>query len=195
MIASGPSLTREQVDYVRGKSRVIAINNQGIDNDVDGKVVPAFAPWADVLYAADAKWWIAYKKRALAFAGTKVTIRDVHFPDVNHLRVSQDQVFDPRPSHLATGGNSGYQGIHLAVHYGAARILLLGFDMQLGKDNKRHWFGNHPGNLNSAANFKNWLRAFERLAPVLRKRGVEVINCTTSTALTAFPRADLGSVL
>jgi hypothetical protein len=57
ILASGPSLTREQCEAVRGKAKVIAVNNQAIDTDCDGVRVPAMAPWADVLYAADAKWW------------------------------------------------------------------------------------------------------------------------------------------
>ena len=71
ILASGPSLTREQCEQVRGRCRVIAVSNQGIDNDVGGVTVPAFAPWADALYAADAKWWKCYADRALKFAGIK----------------------------------------------------------------------------------------------------------------------------
>jgi len=195
ILASGPSLTREQVDYVRGKSRVIAVNNQGIDTVVNGVVTPAFAPWADVLYAADRKWWEAHKAHALKFAGYKITIRDFHFEQVRSLQVSPQQVFDPRPTHLVTGGNSGYQALHLATHFGAKRIVLLGFDMQLGPKKERHWFGNHPGNLNVAGNFPTWLRSFNRLAPELQKMGIDVINCTTSTALKCFKRAPLEETL
>ncbi len=42
-IASGPSLTQSQVDYCRGKARVAVVNNNWEK-----------APWADVLYGADA---------------------------------------------------------------------------------------------------------------------------------------------
>ena len=59
VLASGPSMSREVAELVRGRVRVIAVNNQGIDTEVNGKLEPALAPWADVLYAADAKWWQA----------------------------------------------------------------------------------------------------------------------------------------
>jgi hypothetical protein len=196
ILASGPSLTREQCEAVRGKARVIAVNNQAIDTDCDGVRVPAMARWADVLYAADAKWWRHYADRSLKFAGTKVTIRDtLPWKEVFSLKQSVDHAtFDPRPTHLVSGGNSGYQAIHLAVHYGATRIVLLGFDMKDGMGRRRHWFGAHPGKLDSRGNYTGWLRAFEKLAGVLKARNVEVINCTADTALKAFRRMPLKEV-
>lgn len=198
ILASGPSLTREQCDYVRGKCRVIAVNNQGIDT-VDSntrQIVPAFAPWADVLYAADTRWWNHYRAQALAFPGLKVKIRDAHhLPEVHVLQVSHERVFDPRPTHLATGGNSGYQAMHLAAHFGATRLILLGFDMKFSDHRRRHWFGNHSATLNTIGNFTAWIRNFTALAPVLERRGVEVINCTTDTALKCFSRRSLSEAL
>ena len=197
ILASGPSLTREQCEAVRGKCRVIAINNQGIDTDCDGVMVPAFAPWADVLYAADAKWWRHYHERALKFAGRKVTIRNtLPWPEVCSLVQSTEHAtFDPRPTHLVSGGNSGYQAVHLAVHLGATRIVLLGFDMKDGRNRRRHWFGSHPGKLDSRGNFTGWLRAFEKFAGVLKRMNIDVVNCTADTALRSFRRAPLSEVI
>lgn len=195
VIAGGPSLTREDVEHCRDKCRAIAVNNQGIDAKINGVFYPAMAPWADVLYAADAKWWTQYAPASLSFAGRKITIRDHRFQDVNVLQISPDVVFDPRPTHIATGGNSGYQALHVAVHFGAKRILLLGFDMKADRKKRKHWFGDHPGNLNAPGNYKGWERAFGRIAPVLKHRGIEVINCSRDTALTCFPRAAITEVL
>lgn len=195
IFAGGPSLTREDVEYCRGKCRAIAVNNQGIDATINGKFFPAMAPWADVLYAADSKWWTKYAPASLDFAGRKVSLRDHRFEAVSVLRISPDTVFDPRPTHIATGGNSGYQAIHLAVHFGAKRILLLGFDMKLGANKRKHWFGDHPGNLNAAGNYKGWVRAFDRMAKVMNRRNVEVINCSRDTALTCFVRMPIQEAL
>jgi len=194
VLASGPSMTREQADAVRGRCRVVAVNNQGIDTVCDGRVVPALAPWADVLYAADAEWWRAYAKQALLFAGLKVTIRRAHFKELLVLKQSTERVFDPRPDYLATGGNSGYQAVHLATHFGARRILLFGFDMrQVGK--RKHWFGDHVRPLHSGGNYGVWIRNFTALAKVLAGKGVEVINCTPGSALTCFRSAALEEAL
>jgi hypothetical protein len=62
-IGNGPSLTQAQVDFTRGardangRVRVIAIND-------------AFklAPWADVLYFCDDKWW-QWRRKLLAELG------------------------------------------------------------------------------------------------------------------------------
>lgn len=195
ILASGPSMSRETAEYVRGKCRVIAINNQGIPTDVDGVRQPAMAPWADVLYAADAKWWVHYADRALKFEGLKVTIRHMTtYPEVLHLEQSTSQPFDDRPTHLVTGGNSGYQAIHLAAHFGATRILLCGYDMRQ-ISNRKHWFGDHPGKLNSPQRYDNWIANFARLAPALKERGVEVLNCTAGSALKCFTRARLEEVI
>jgi len=193
VLASGPSMTREDAEHVRGKARVIAVNNQGIDtiHSETKELVPSFAPWADVLYAADAKWWKDYAPRSYNFAGLKVTIRDAYdVPGLHTLRISCETVFDPKRTHLVTGGNSGYQAVHLAAHFGAKRILLLGFDMKT--DGKlRHWFGNHPGRLNAPGNYQQWCRSFARLAPVLKTQGIKVINCSPNSALDCFVKAPL----
>jgi hypothetical protein len=159
--------------------------------------VPALAPWAEVLYAADSKWWRHYHERALKFAGRKVTIRKtLPWPEVYCLEQSAEHpTFDPRPTHLVSGGNSGYQAVHLAVHLGATRIVLLGFDMKDGRNRRRHWFGNHTGRLDSRGNYTGWIRAFDKFAGVLNRMNIEVVNCTPDTALRCFPRRPLSEVI
>lgn len=195
ILASGPSMSFSVAAHLRGRCRVIAVNNQGIPTREGDVLHQPLAPWADVLYAADAKWWHAYRDAALAFRGRKVTIRHVlPFDEVLSLELSNQQPFDERPTHLTSGGNSGYQALCLAVHFGAARVLLCGYDMQ-DVGGKKHWFGDHAGPLNTPPRYKHWIANFARLAPVLKARGVDVINCTPNSALTCFPRIPLSEVL
>jgi hypothetical protein len=176
VLASGAGMTRDIADAVRDRCRVIAVNNQGLD----------LAPWADVLYAADAKWWEHYWEQASRFAGQKFTIRQtLRRAEVFSLEQSPERVFDSRPTHLASGGNSGYQALHLAVHFGASRVLLCGFDMR-DVDGRRRRHDDYPKPLDTAGRFTHWLAAFDRLAPVLRTRGVDVVNCTPGSALRCF---------
>ena len=201
ILASGPSMAREQAEACRGKCRVIAVNNQGIDTDCEVNGVktrqPAFAPWADVLFAADLKWWRHYADRSLKFAGLKVMVgHRRNYPEIFSLELSQTvKVFDPRPSHIVSGGNSGYMAMHLAAHFGVKRMLLCGFDMREGPRNRRHWFGNHPGLLNSKARFSGWIHAMDRLAKVFKERHIEVVNCSTNTALRCFKRTSIEDAL
>ena len=98
-------------------------------------------------------------------------------------------------SRIHQGSNSGYQAINFAVLRGAARILLLGYDMRLGEGGKRHWFGDHPGGLNKASAYGQWIPLFRSMIPHLEAAGVEVLNCTPGSALEAFPMARLADVL
>lgn len=96
------------------------------------------------------------------------------------------------PDGLATGRNSGYQAINLAILTGATRILLLGYDMQ-GECRQMHWFGDHPQKT-SPGTVAGFVRGYNALAKQLPP-GVEIINCSADTALTCFPRAAIESVL
>lgn len=161
--------------------RVIVVNN-----------TYELAPWADLLYAADGKWWEVNHKATLKFYGLKVTCTPVPFDDVLQLRDTGRDGFDPDPSCVRTGGNSGYQAVHVAAHLGAARILLCGFDMHGG-----HWHERHKDPLREHGEgiYARWIQRFETLAPPLKERGVEVINCTPGSALHVWPHETLESAL
>ena len=186
-LGGGPSLNPKDVDRLKGRTRVIAIND-------------AFklCPWADVLYACDMRWWAHHEKDALGFAGVKVTLDEAaanRWPTLKWLRNTGQAGLETDPTGLRTGRNGGYQAINLAFHFGASRILLLGYDMRL-VDGKRHWFGDHPLGLNAAANYdKIMLPHFPSLATALDGAGVEVINCTPGSALTMWPIKRLDEVL
>jgi len=100
-------------------------------------------------------------------------------------------------SKIHFGSNSGYQAINLAYLLGAQRIILLGYDMHRS-DDKAHFFGNHPyhkpgGGPNDSL-MRDWCDKFKQLAYDLDKEGVEVINATRKTVLTAFKQQELESI-
>jgi hypothetical protein len=180
-VASGPSLTAADVAFCQGRARVLVIN--------DGY---RLAPWADVLYAADSRWWLCHQDTK-QFAGLKYSVQPcMDRSDITVLRQTGRLGLESDPTGLRTGGHSGYQAIGLAVHLGAARILLLGYDLRLTKD-RVHWFGSHPSPLNDPreAQFLQWRTHYATLVDPLQARGVEVINCTPESALWTFPRMTL----
>lgn len=186
-LATGPSLVAEDVDYLRGKVRVIAIND-----------AYRLAPWADALYATDAQWW-RWHHGVPDFRGAKWSMNhtrwrgvDVTYPDVQLLRNTGPAGLEPDPTGLKNGRNSGYAAINLAVHYGATRIVLLGYDMQ-PHGGKSHFFGEHPNR--SQSPYAQFRRNFHTLIKPLEKRKISVINCTRETLLTAFPCAPLRDVV
>lgn len=175
LIGGGPSLTAEDVALVRGQGGVIAIND-----------AYRLAPWADVLYAADRKW-IDWHHGVPSFTGPKYSIQSsetVNRPDWQVLRNTGIFDLELDPSGLRTGRNSGYQAINLAVHLGATRILLLGYDMS-PDGAQQHWFGDHPDHQISP--YAEMRAAFETLMQPLAALGISVVNCSRRTALTAFP--------
>lgn len=177
-VGTGPSLTPADVEACRGRARVIVVNN-----------AYQIAPWADVLYAADEKWW-AWHQGAPPFEGLKYTIDPQRraWPGLTVLRNAGPLGLESNPTGLRTGYNSGYQAINLAVHFGASRIVLLGYDM-MGD----HFFGSHPDKTRPP--FAPCLRAFATLPAPLTAAGVEVLNATRRTALTAFPCVALETIL
>lgn len=98
------------------------------------------------------------------------------------------------PAYIAAGKNSGYQAIGLAYYFGAKRILLLGFDFQR-TGGRVHWHPDHPRTLGNGGRFAEWVKEMRPMAADLRKEAVEVINCSRSTAIDAFPRSTIQEVL
>jgi hypothetical protein len=179
LFGGGPSLTPADVDAVRGRARVIAIND-----------AYTCAPWADVLYACDAKWW-GWHHGAPTFHGPKYSVdpASAKWPGVQVLANTGPLGLELAPTGLRTGKNSGYQAIGLAVHLGVARVLLLGFDMDPAPDGRTHWHGDHPDHQPSP--YAAMLAAFPSLVEPLAELGVSVVNCSRRTVLTAFPCARL----
>lgn len=90
---------------------------------------------------------------------------------------------------IGGGGNSGFQALNLAAQLGATRMVLVGFDMN--SQSGVHWYGrnNWPmANNPDAPQMTRWARAFDAAAPILAARGVEVVNASPHSALTAFPK-------
>lgn len=141
------------------------------------------------------------RERFHGFQGVKVSIQGNE-----HYKITEDNVYILRnadgngewdvlcnePNGLATGRNSGFQAINLAYLTGAARIVLLGYDMK-GSVQQMHWFGDHP--LKTSPGVLNlFITGFNKLAKH-RPAGLDIINCSADTALTCFARESLESVL
>lgn len=189
-LGTGPSLTQADVDACRGRARVIAVND-----------AYRLAPWADVLYAADYKWWRIHQG-VPTFAGRKfsimadgIQIAQQEYRDVHILRNTGRDGLELEPNALRTGLNSGYQAINLAVHLGASTIVLLGYDMAPAADGRRHFFGDHPAPLQRYSKFADFLRHFDTIAEPLAAAGVRVVNASRQSALTVFPFKALSQAL
>lgn len=188
ILASGPSLTAAQITHVRhvqadGRCHVIAINSTFFA-----------APFAEVIYASDEKWWKWHAdalrdQQAYKYSLQKTATHGGAVP----LRASGLFGLEEDPTALRSGGHSGHAAINLAVHLGASTIILLGYDGQRGLDGAVHHHPPHPDN--RVGGFARMIHALGTLVEPLRQRGIAITNCTPTTAIPHFPTADLADVL
>lgn len=182
VLASGPSLTPQDVAYCRGRAKVIAV-----------KDAIRLAPWADVLYGCGADpgdWWKRHGDSLKDFSGLRYTLDSNASRWATVLRNTGPVGLELDPSGVRTGKNSGYQAVNVAVHLGARRIVLLGFDLE----GNTHFCGPHPDSY-SRPNYREFAELFDTLVAPLQTLGVEVFNASRSTTLTAFPRVSLEEAL
>lgn len=179
---TGPSLSKQDLDCCIGKARVLVVNDAW-----------SLAPWADALYACDKRWW-DHNEGLPVFAGQKWT-QQAEWPKPGepygiNVAISQPGKGLGRNGVLHRSHGSGYQAINLAFHFGAVRILLLGFDMTM-TGAKKHFFGDYPPGMNVNLILDNYLTDYIQLGRDLMHEGVEVINCTLASKLTFFPKRSI----
>lgn len=199
VVGSGPSLRREQVDALKERIHVVAVNNSY-----------ELCPWADALYSCDAKWW-KYKDGAKDFDGLKMAYADEAvklYPDIKKINISKMTNNDATKelqmveyNTVGGGGNSGFQVVNWLAQVGVSAIALLGFDMRVDGNGKAHWHGRHP---DSGAHVLNnpydemmafWVKHMTNAAPKLSRLDIDVVNCSDKTALTCFPKMSVEDAL
>lgn len=162
ILATGPSLTPEVIEAVRGKVQAAAVSD-----------AYRLAPWADILVSTDPRWW-RHHPEAQALEIPKYAAA-MHWQALAGVESCLD---------LSTHVNSGLLACHIAIQRGARRLLLCGFDFRPG-----HFFGDHPEPLKNTTPAR--YEVFQRQFASYRPRGVEIINCTPDSGLRAFPVSTL----
>lgn len=161
---------------------------------------PLAAPWADILYAADARWWRTYIPEfyGLRVSGEAVEAIEVDghvWPAVHTvpLKVIQTVVGEmPRePGSVLSGGHSGFQALGLALTLGAARIILLGFDCG-GKARNCHT-GRPAEFTRTKGAFMNAQHHYKKV--VQQWPEVRVYNCSMDSAIDCFEKRRIEDLL
>jgi hypothetical protein len=94
------------------------------------------------------------------------------------------------PGLIHYNSNSGAQAMNLALHWGARRFVLVGYDM--GPRGKRsHFFGDHPKGLRNESPWSQFVRNFGTIASDCKRLGLDVINTSPISHLRCFPVASL----
>lgn len=104
--------------------------------------------------------------------------------------------FDFNPT-CVKGNNGGQEAINLLYHLGARLVILLGYDMRK-TEGRAHWYpdrykrGRLPEYQTPDDTYaQKWVPCMQSMAPIAKKAGMLIINCTPGSALDCFPHADL----
>lgn len=185
IVGGGPSL--KKFDWSKlDKELVIAVNRsfEKCNNP-------------EILFSGDPRFW------QYMFAGTLGDEPTKAFDTFEGLKVGIDRAYVfpesiktvPYASKfgwsfdegVALGLNSGFAALNLAVLLGANPIYLLGFDMR-GSNGKQTWHHDGYPTNNGANVYPEYIKEFERIAPELAERGIEVINLNKNSSLKCFKK-------
>lgn len=181
ILGGGPSLKGFDASRLRGRGRVIGVNNAGLD----------MMPDCDVLFWADSRWldWNCHRLRDHV-GKYKITRKRTIVPGVKFLRFHQpSEVIAPDSSSVG-GWCGGSSAIDLARLFGARVVFLLGFDMRPG-----NWHNNHLLPPLPDQHREKFIPTLEALAPQWLREGMKIFNCNERSALRCFPFISIDEVL
>jgi len=181
IVGGGPSLEGFNWSLLKTK-KVIAINKAF-----------KYVPWANVLYWTDSRFYGWHKNEIDALDCYKYTISSGTNYDerVNVIKKGNRYGLEKDPRVLAHGDNSGYAAINLAYHLGAAKIVLLGYDMG-SHGNKTHFHDGYPVKATRKEIYnQRFSISFPHIATELKAVGVKVYNTSQRSPLNCFPKISI----
>lgn len=177
IVGGGPSVASQNIELLRGR-RVIVVNSSY-----------EAVPFADYLIYCDHEWWAAHRKALEGFGGKIINPTSSHHRCDRRLFVRK--IYPPGLSSdrsaLAVRRTTFTGAINLAVHLGAARIVLLGADGKMGADGKSHHHQPHRWWRFKAERWDLHRRELETLVEPLRKLGIDVVNASPGSAWDLWP--------
>jgi len=167
--------------------------------------------WIDFLFFGDFGFFDRYRHQIAGYSGIKVScdkrFRRNQYP-VDTIHCIERDRNKPRgisrkPNYIAWNRNSGASAINFAVHLGAKKIYLLGFDMKLAGDEVSQHFNNiyrTPKQQrqyveNEKLPFHRHLKGFPSIASDAKKLGVEIINLNPDSAIKSFKKMSYKQML
>ncbi|MGY3366177.1 hypothetical protein ACVWZL_003302 [Bradyrhizobium sp. GM2.4] len=189
-LASGPSLTAEICERIR-RRRAIAINSSAV-----------LAPWASVLFFTDSGWYEPRRELVANWAGLVISMSRTakrELPDkVKRVQGEGDPQALPgfsRGSHvIQQGRSSGHTAVSLAIALGAAKVVLLGYDMRF-VGGREHCHGEYKGPRDVEIYQREFVPGFAGWNEAAAAVGVDVVNATEGSALKEFRSVSLDEAL
>ena len=171
-IATGPSLTAEDIDYCRSQGWKLAT-----------------CPDADLFHALDEGWWQEYGKEAADTLHRGCLV----YSGCDHgQRITWDgtEGYSTTPGHVHGGKLSGYQLIQIVGWQDPKAIVMLGYDNQ-HTGGKAHCHDDYPPHMRNAHKIESTVDTWQAL---YSQCPYPLFNCSRETAITAVPRVTLEAV-
>lgn len=201
IIGGGPSASPAVTDFspLYEGQRVIACNNAYGDPVYSGKNLVAMIPrkWVDICWFGDQKWWgwhhdlIRPFPNLIATCATNTGLRD-KVKRVKAVNRGKKCGIMKNPARVSWNACSGTSAINLAYHLGAARVVLLGFDMGY-VDGRKNYHTDHQEP--DADPFDIYLKYLKVVAKEAKELGLEIVNATPDSACKSFPFATIAEVI
>lgn len=204
-LASGPSLTREVAEQVRGYP-IIVVNSSC-----------TVAPWASVLYFTDSSWYEPRRDLVQQWPGLVVSMSrtaKIELPDkVKRIQTVGDpdlqSEFPPVGSSLVRQGrSSGHTAISLAIAMGASKVVLLGYDCRVvgGREHchdeylvggrRDYATEKEDPRWNNKREYSTvFVRGYDGWMAAAARAGATILNATPGSAIQEFPFVDLDEIL
>lgn len=207
LLGGGPSLRKKAKvpPRVRSGDKVFALLAHYL-SPIHGERVLAvnqafrLGHWVDACFFGDRQWYRWNAQRLAHWGGllmtcvTQVIQTGPASKRVKYLGRGRTYGLDERPDMVTWNKNSGAAAINLAYHFGAARIVLVGFDGEAEgthKKKRHHFHDDYPDMGPKFNPYGRWSKTFNRIQLSAERLGVEIINSNPDSAIMAFPKVPL----
>lgn len=193
----------EDIYIVAGGPSIMDLNfSKLMKKNVLGVNSAVYLSFTKILFFGDAKWYWWNEDAVQAFPGLKITCnklvegRDLSVhnePDINVVKCPSIRGIHTEPNKIAWNRSSGGAAINVAVHLGAKRIILLGYDMKRTYDRK-NW-NPHSQESTNQDPYENQAGTLPHTAEAIKRlTDVEVFNATQGSSLKCFKKVKLEEV-
>jgi len=194
IIGNGPSTRGLAVDRLRGRFHVLAVKAAIFD-----------IPWADAGFGLDFPRYQEWHRRLFGVTFPVywgiVNFTYIPTPTPDHVfflhRIDRPAGLSDDPSFVNAGGTSGFGAFNLAWLKRARRVYLFGFDYHPDKKGAWHADETHyqVARGQTPGLWEAWAKHWATVAPKIKAAGVEVINVSPTSLITAFPKISIEEAL
>ena len=180
ILGGGPSLTSFDMNLLKGRN-VIGCNDAY-------KLGVEICP---VVYFIDPDWYGHHYEHLKTYQGELISCRQ-DFLEYPEIKTTKRFDHGLHLGGVGYNGNSGAGAINLAILFGAAKIYLLGFDMELGGAGQANWHQNEVNqpDIRHYQRFQGEFKDF--VIPDWKKKfsHIGIVNLNPDSKLDGFPKED-----